>query len=97
MYNTLCMEPFLKVITYQLKFYVRVVIFGTFPTDLSKTFDGISHVILVAKLNADGFTLPPLKLIYNYLGNQKQNTKTNLSYSSWHHWLFSTNQMMEHS
>ena len=58
MYITLCMEPFLKVITYKLKFYVRVVIFGTFPTDLSKTFDGISHVLLVAKLNADGFTLP---------------------------------------
>ena len=50
-------------------------IFRTLITDLSKNFDGISHVLLVNKLNAYGFTLPALKLIYNCLGNQKQRTK----------------------
>ena len=50
-------------------------IFRTLITDLSKNFDGISHVLLVNKLNAYGFTLPALKLICNCLGNQKQRTK----------------------
>ena len=35
--------------------------------DLSKTFNSINHKLLIAKLNAYGFSEPSLKLIYNYL------------------------------
>ena len=46
-------------------------VFGALLTDLSKTFDCICHDLLVAKLNAYGLSLPALKLIHNYLQNQK--------------------------
>ena len=44
---------------------------GALLTDLSKAFDCLDHELLIAKLNAYGFTLPPLKLIQNYLSNRK--------------------------
>ena len=44
---------------------------GALLTDLSKAFDCLGHELLIAKLNAYGFTLPPLKLIQNYLSNRK--------------------------
>ena len=34
---------------------------------VSKAFDCLNHELLIAKLNAYGFTLPALKLIRNYL------------------------------
>ena len=58
-------------------------VFGAFLTDLSKAFDCICHYLLVAKLNAYGLSLPALKLIQNYLQNQKQRTKVGSSYSIW--------------
>ena len=53
--------------------------FGPLLTDLSETFDFLDHEILIAKLNTYGFTLPALKLVYNYdhLSNRKQRTKVN--------------------
>ena len=51
-------------------------------TDLQKVFDCLDHDLLVAKLNAYGFSLTALKLVYNYFLNKKQWTKINLSYSS---------------
>ena len=41
--------------------------FGALLTDLSKAFDCLNYELLIAKLNAYGFTLPALKLIHNYL------------------------------
>ena len=59
--------------------------FGAIPTDLSKAFDCLDHELLIAKLNAYGFSLPALTLIhdYDYLSHRKQRTRVNNSYSKW--------------
>ena len=57
--------------------------FGALLTDLCKAFDCLDHELLIAKLNAYGFSLPALKLVHNYLSNRKQRTKVNRTYSSW--------------
>ena len=55
--------------------------FGALPTDLSKAFDYLDHELLIAKLNAYGFSLPALRLIHDYLSHRKQRTRVNNSYS----------------
>ena len=57
--------------------------FGALLTDLSETFDYLSHDLLLAKLNAYGFIFSALKLMQSYLSNIKQTTKINLQFSSW--------------
>ena len=57
--------------------------FGALLTDLSKAFDCLDHELLIAKLNAYGFSLPALKLVHDYLSNRKQRTKVNRTCSSW--------------
>ena len=57
-------------------------VFGVLLTDLSKAFDSLSHELIIAKLNAYGFSLPALKLVQNYLSKRQQRTKINQSYSS---------------
>ena len=56
--------------------------FDPLLTDLSKAFDCLDHDLLIAKLNACGFSLPALKLGHNYLSNRKQRANINSSYSS---------------
>ena len=56
--------------------------FGALLTDLLKAFDCLDHELLIAKLNAYGFSLTALKLVHNYLSNRKQRTKINQPYSS---------------
>ena len=46
------------------------------------------YELLVAKLNVYGFTLPVLKLVYDYLSDRKQKTRVNNSYSTWFEILF---------
>ena len=62
--------------------------FDVLLTDLSKAFDCLDHELLIAKLNAYGFSLTASKLIHDYLSNRNQRTKINLSYSSWHEIIF---------
>ena len=63
-------------------------LFGALLTDLSKTFDCLSHELIIAKLNAYGFSLSALKLIHNYLSKRQQRTYVNQSYSTWKDILF---------
>ena len=57
--------------------------FGKFLTDLSKAFDCLSHDLLIAKLNAYGFSMSALRFVHSYLKNHMQRTKINSEYSSW--------------
>ena len=41
-------------------------------TDRSKAFDCLSHELIIAKLNAYGFSLPALKLMQSSLTERKQ-------------------------
>ena len=41
--------------------------FGVLLTDLSKAFDCLPHKLIIAKLNAYGFSLSALKLMESYL------------------------------
>ena len=50
-------------------------------TDLSK-FWRICHVVLIAKLNSDGFDQNPLKLMYDYLSDRSQKTKVGSSFNA---------------
>ena len=50
--------------------------------DLSKVFDTIKHDLLIAKLKAYGFSKEALKLMKNYLKNQKQKVQINNKFSS---------------
>ena len=55
---------------------------GALLTGLSKPFDCLDHELLIAKLNAYGFSLTALKLVHNYLSKRKQRTKINSTYNS---------------
>ena len=67
-------------------------VFGVLLTGLSKAFDCLSHELIIAKLNAFGFSLSALKLMQNYLVERKQRTKINQAYSSWEEILFGVPQ-----
>ena len=46
-------------------------------------FDCLNHEILIAKLNADGFSRKSLLFILSYLDKRKQRLKVNGSFSEW--------------
>ena len=58
-------------------------VFDVLLTDLSKAFDCLDHELLIAKLNAYGFSLPALRLINDYLSNRRQRTRIGNSFSDW--------------
>ena len=58
-------------------------VFGALLSDLSKAFDCINHDLLLAKLSAYSLSFPALKMIQDYLQNQKRRTKIGSSYSNW--------------
>ena len=49
--------------------------FGALLIDLSKTFDCLSHELIIAKLNAYGFSLAALKLVQSYLSKNNKDPK----------------------
>ena len=51
--------------------------------DLSKAFDSLNHDLLIAKLNAYGFSRSALKFTLSYLSQRKQRVKINGSFSEW--------------
>ena len=65
---------------------------GMLLTDLSKAFDCLSHDLLIAKLNAYGFSRDALKLINDYLSGRKQRTKVNENFSSWRNIIYGVPQ-----
>ena len=58
-------------------------VFGALLIDLFKAFDCLDHELLIAKLNAYGFSPPALRLIHDYLSHRKQRTRVNNSCSEW--------------
>ena len=56
---------------------------GAILIDLSKAFDCLNHELLIAKLEAYGFSRSALKLVYDYLSNRKQRVAINGSFNSW--------------
>ena len=57
-------------------------IFGTVLLDLSKAFDCIPQDLLIAKLNAYGFDMNTLTLLFSYLKNRKKSVRIKTNYSS---------------
>ena len=57
--------------------------FGALLTDLPKSFDCLSHDLLIAKLHSYGISIASLELLTDYLAKRKQRTKVATSYSSW--------------
>ena len=55
-------------------------------------FDCLRHDLLLAKLNAYGFTQASLQLIQNFLTNRFQRVRVNSHYSSWFEILFGVPQ-----
>ena len=57
--------------------------FVAYLTDLSKTFDCITHDFLIAKLHPLNFDMNALNLMFDYLTERKQRVKFNSSFSSY--------------
>ena len=51
--------------------------------DLSKAFDTLNHDLLIAKLEAYGFSVNSLSYIHSYLNKRLQKTNVNNNYSLW--------------
>ena len=58
-------------------------IVGMVFMDFSKAFDYLPHDLLIAKLEAHGFAIGSLRLIFDYLTSRKQRVRINSTYSSW--------------
>ena len=54
---------------------------GMILVDLSKAFDCMRYVLLVAKVKAYGFALQSLRLIVHYLSDKKQSEKVASTHS----------------
>ena len=51
--------------------------------DLSKAFDSLNHDLMIAELNAYGFSRSALKFTLSYITQRKQRVKIDGSFSEW--------------
>ena len=51
--------------------------------DFSKILDALNHNLLLAKLDANGFSRTSLKIMQNYLCNRQQRISINGLFSDW--------------
>lgn len=58
-------------------------IIGTILMDLSKAFDSMPHELLIAKLEAYGFSVKSLKLVSSYLSGRFQRVRIGSNFSKW--------------
>ena len=58
-------------------------VIGVLFMDLSKAFDTINHNLLIAKMEAYGFSELTLKMMNSYFSDRFQRTNVNSSYSTW--------------
>ena len=63
------------------KIFHKVGTFGALLTDLSKTFDCMTHELPIAKLYVLNFNMNALNLIFDYLTGKKQRVKINSSFT----------------
>ena len=56
---------------------------GTIFMDLSKAFDTLNHNLLLAKLDAYGFSLNAIKFVQSYLSERFQRVNINNNFSEW--------------
>ena len=56
---------------------------GAVLMDLSKAFDCLNHELLLAKLEAYGFSTSSIRMMHSYLTGRRQRVKVNGSFSSW--------------
>ena len=56
---------------------------GTIFMDLSKTYDKLNHNLLLAKLNAYGFSFNAIKFVQSYLLERFQRVNINNNFSEW--------------
>jgi hypothetical protein len=66
--------------------------FGALLTDLSKAFDCIPHALLIAKLDAYGFSPNSLMFMSSYLINRKQRVRINEEFSCYTDMLYGVPQ-----
>ena len=56
---------------------------GAILMNLSKTYDCLSHDLLIVKLEADGLDIDSLHFLLDYLSFRNHRTKISSSYSKW--------------
>ena len=56
---------------------------STIFMDISKTFDTLNHNLLLAKLNAHGFSFNAIKFIQSYLSERFHRVNKNTNFSEW--------------
>ena len=62
--------------------------YGPLLTDVSKAIECLSHDLLIAKSHAQGFDIPALTMLHNYLTNRRKRVKIDSTFSSWEQIFF---------
>ena len=76
-------DALIRLIERRRKCLDKSGIVGMVLMDLSKAYDCLPHDLLIAKLEAYGFSLGSLRMLHSYLTSRKQRVRIDSSYSSW--------------